>query len=96
MVPAGIPLLVSVALLGLFHYSLRPIIFSFALDVTPPEIGATTISYVFTWNQAISAISPLVGGFLADALGIQYALYFVTLLSLTSAVFAGIIKEKGG
>lgn len=95
-VPAGIPLLVSVALLGLFHYSLRPIIFAFALDVTPPEIGATTISYVFTWNQAISAISPLVGGFLADALGIQYALYFVTLLSLTSAVFAGVIKEKGG
>ena len=96
MVPAGGPLLVSVALLGLFHYSLRPIIFAFALDVTPPEIGATTISYVFTWNQAISAISPLVGGFLADALGIQYALYFVTLLSLTSAVFAGVIKEKGG
>ena len=96
MVPAGVPLLVSVALLGLFHYSLRPIIFAFALDVTPPEIGATTISYVFTWNQAISAIAPLVGGFLADALGIQYALYFVTLLSLTSAVFAGVIKEKGG
>jgi MFS family permease len=95
-VPAGIPLVVSVALLGLFHYSLRPIIFAFALDVTPPEIGATTISYVFTWNQAISAIAPLVGGFLADSLGIQYALYFVILLSLTSAVFAGVIKEKGG
>lgn len=94
-VPAGIPLIVFVALLGLFHYSLRPIIFAFALDVTPPEIGATTISYVFTWNQAVSAIAPLVGGFLADSLGIQYALYLVTLLSLTSAVFAGVVKKKG-
>lgn len=48
--------MVCMAFLGFFHYSLRPIIFAFALDVTPPEIGATTVSYVFTWNQAISSI----------------------------------------
>lgn len=87
-VPHGAPLIVSVALLGFFHYSLRPIIFAFALDVTPPEIGATTISYVFTWNQAISALSPLMAGFLADAFGVQYALYLVAFLSLTSALLA--------
>jgi len=94
LVPPGIPLMISVGLLGFFHYSLRPIIFAFALDVTPPEIGAATISYVFTWNQSISVISPLIGGFLADALGIQYALYFVALLSLMAALFAGIVKGK--
>ncbi|MBW2000361.1 MAG: MFS transporter [Deltaproteobacteria bacterium] len=87
-VPHGPLLIACVALLGFFHYSLRPIIFAFALDVTPPEIGATTVSYVFTWNQAISALSPLVGGFLADAFGIQYALYFVAFLSLSSAFLA--------
>ena len=87
LVPPGIPLIVCVAFLGFFYYSLRPLIFAFALDVTPPEIGATTVSYVFTWNQAISSISPLVGGFLADAFGIQFALYFVALLSLASAFF---------
>ncbi len=92
-VPAGIPLMVCMAFLGFFHYSLRPIIFAFALDVTPPEIGATTVSYVFTWNQAISAISPLLGGFLADAFGIQFALYLVAVLSLTAAFVAGFIKN---
>ena len=92
-VPAGIPLMVCMAFLGFFHYSLRPIIFAFALDVTPPEIGATTVSYVFTWNQAISAISPLLGGFLADAFGIQFALYLVALLSLSAAFVAGFIKK---
>ena len=94
LVPPGMPLMVSVGLLGFFHYSLRPIIFAFALDVTPPEIGATTISYVFTWNQALSAISPVIGGFLADALGIQFALYFVALLSLTAALFSWILKAR--
>ncbi len=92
-VPAGIPLMVCMAFLGFFHYSLRPIIFAFALDVTPPEIGATTVSYVFTWNQAISSISPLLGGFLADAFGIQFALYLVAVLSLTAAFVAGFIKN---
>jgi MFS family permease len=72
LVPPGIPLMVSVGLLGFFHYSLRPIIFAYALDVAPPEIGATTISFVFTWNQILSAISPLLGGLLADAYGIQF------------------------
>ena len=92
-VPTGIPLMLCMAFLGFFHYSLRPIIFAFALDVTPPEIGATTVSYVFTWNQAISSISPLLGGFLADAFGIQFALYLVALLSLAAAFVAGFIKK---
>jgi len=92
-VPAGILLMICMAFLGFFHYSLRPIIFAFALDVTPAEIGATTVSYVFTWNQAISAICPLLGGFLADRFGIQYALYLVAVLSLTAAFVAGFIKN---
>ena len=93
-VPAGLPLMVCVGFLGFFHYSLRPIIFAFALDVTPPEIGATTVSYVFTWNQAISSISPLLGGFLADVFGIQFALYLVALLSFAAAFVAGFIKKS--
>lgn len=94
LVPPGIPLVVSVGLLGFFHYSLRSIIFAFALDVTPPEIGATTISFVFTWNQSLSAISPVVGGFLADAFGIHFALYFIALLTFIAALSAGTLKVR--
>jgi MFS family permease len=92
IVPPGVPMMVSVGLLGFFHYSLRPIIFAFALDVTPPEIGATTVSYVFAWNQTFAAISPMLGGLLADMVGIQYALYFVAGLTLTAALFSGVLK----
>ena len=92
LVPPGLPLMISVGLLGFFHYSLRPIIFAYALDVTPPEIGATTISYVFAWNQTFSAISPLVGGFLADAFGIRYAMYFIAALTLIAALISGLVK----
>ena len=95
-VPAGIPMMVSVGMLGFFHYSLRPIIFAFALDVTPPEIGATTVSYVFAWNQTFSAIAPIVGGFLADAFGLRYAMFFIAGLTLTAAVISGSLNEVRG
>ncbi|MBW2439720.1 MAG: hypothetical protein JRH12_04540, partial [Deltaproteobacteria bacterium] len=88
--------MVSVGLLGFFHYSLRPIIFAFALDVTPPEIGATTVSYVFAWNQTFSAISPILGGFLADAFGIRYAMFFIAGLTLTAALISASLKEARG
>lgn len=81
----GAPLAMSLALLGLFHYSLRPIIFAFALDVTPPEMGAATISYVFTWNQSLSAAAPMLGGALADLFGVRAALYLVACLSFVAA-----------
>ena len=89
-------MMVSVGMLGFFHYSLRPIIFAFALDVTPPEIGATTVSYVFAWNQTFSAIAPIVGGFLADAFGLRYAMFFIAGLTLTAAVISGSLNEVRG
>ena len=94
LVNPGIPLIVSMVLLGFFHYSLRPIIFAFALDLTPPEIGGSTISYIFTWNQSLSALAPIVGGFLADAFGIKFALYLTAFLSLTAAVLVSILKSR--
>lgn len=91
----GAPLGVSLALLGFFHYSLRPIIFALALDVTPPEMGAATISYVFTWNQGLSAVAPMVGGVLADLFGVTAALYFVAALSFAGAVCVLMIRRDG-
>lgn len=90
----GALLMLILVLLGFFHYSIRPIIFAFALDVTPPEIGGATVSYVFTWNQSLSAIVPFVGGFLADAFGIEFALYLTAFLSLTAALLVSILKPR--
>ncbi|HSH70866.1 MAG TPA: MFS transporter [Deferrisomatales bacterium] len=94
LVGPGAPLGISLALLGIFHYSLRPIIFAFALDLTPPDMGAATISYVFTWNQGFSALAPLVGGVLADLYGIKVALYFVAGLSLVAALCVGLLRPR--
>ncbi|MDI7261278.1 MAG: MFS transporter [Thermodesulfobacteriota bacterium] len=96
MVNPGSPLILCLILLGLSHYSLRTIIFSSALDVTPPAIGASTISYVFTWNHILSAISPILAGVLADALGIRFAFYFIALITFIAALLAYTLKPGKG
>jgi len=88
----GLQLTVVLVALGFFIYSLRPVIFALALDVTPPEVGASTISYIFTWNLSLSALSPIVGGFLADSRGIEFALYLLAFLSLTAAFLVTMLR----
>jgi MFS family permease len=90
---SGYPFLGSLLLLGLFLFSIRPIIFAYALDVTPQEMGATTIGFVFTLNQVLAALSPLVAGFLADAVGLLYSFYFVGGLILTSGLLATLLPR---
>ena len=71
--------------IGLMHYSLRPIIFAFAMDVTPAEMGASTIGFMFSINQTFSALSPVLIGYLADLYGLRMAFYIFTALTLLAA-----------
>lgn len=77
--------LLFLVLIGLLHFSLRPIIFAFAMDVTPPEMGASTVGFVFSVNQAFSALAPLLIGYLADLYGLRMAFYIFAILSLLAA-----------
>ncbi|MGQ4809670.1 hypothetical protein NKDENANG_03093 [Candidatus Entotheonellaceae bacterium PAL068K] len=76
-----------VGLIGLLHTSLRPIIFAFAMDVTPSEIGASTVGFVFTINQTFSALSPILIGYLADLHGLRVAFYVFASLTLLAALW---------
>jgi MFS family permease len=76
-----------VSLVGLLHFSLRPIIFAFAMDVTPSDIGASTIGFVFTINHTFSALAPVLIGYLADLYGLRMAFYIFSGLSLLAALW---------
>ncbi len=73
--------------IGLFHFSLRPIIFAFAMDVTPSNIGASTVGFVFSVNQVFSALAPTIIGYLADQYGLASAFYAFAGLSLLAALW---------
>lgn len=91
-------------LMGLFLFSMRPVIFAFALDVTAQQVGASTIGIIFASNQLMAAIAPTIAGALADRFGVINIFYlagglilagaFMTILLPTEAALAGHAREQ--
>ncbi len=85
--------LISLILLGLFLFSMRPIIFAYAMDVTPKEVGATTVGFVFSTNQILSAVAPFIAGLIADMAGPSSAFFFVGGLIVTACIVAALLPK---
>ena len=82
-----------IGLIGLLHLSLRPIIMAFAMDVTPPSIGASAIGFVFSVNQLFSAFTPLMTGYLADVYDLKTAFYVFAVLTLLAALWVPLMSH---
>ncbi len=85
--------LICLIILGLFLFSMRPIIFAYAMDVTPKELGATTVGFVFSTNQILSALSPFVAGLIADWAGPRFAFLFVGALITCGCIVAALLPR---
>jgi MFS family permease len=68
-----------IAVLGFFLYSIRPVLQAWLLEATPRNMGGTSIGILFAVQALGSAISPLIGGFLADRYGLMSTFYFLAL-----------------
>ncbi len=86
--PHGLPLVVAICAAGVFLLALRSVIFAFGFELTPPELGASTVGYIFTMNSAMSGMGPLVGGYMADLWGLPAAFLFFGGV----AVLAGLLS----
>lgn len=88
----------SLMVLGLFLFSVRPVNFAYALEVTPKEVGATTVGFIFGLNTAFAALAPLAAGIIADRVGAISTFYLGSALVLGSAILTltlpKVIKKK--
>lgn len=66
-----------IAFLGFFLYAIRPVLQAWLLEATPKNMGGTSIGILFAVQALGSAISPLIGGFLADSYGLMSTFYFL-------------------
>ncbi len=79
----------SVAFLGFGMYSVRSVIHSWMMDITPPHMGASVTGFLFTVQSVMSSVTPIIGGLIADAYGIAAVFYFVAgmMLCANAATF---------
>jgi MFS family permease len=85
---AGLLFLVALFGIGLFLFSMRPVIFAYLADIVPPELGATSVGVLFTANMAFSALAPVVAGLVSDHFGLEAAFLVAGAMLVLSGLLA--------
>jgi MFS family permease len=65
----------GVSLLGFALFSIRPVIHSWMMDITPPQMAGSATSALFGTQSALSMLTPLFGGWVADQYGLGAVFY---------------------
>lgn len=72
----SLPVLVTlVGFAGIFIFAVRPVIQSWALDMTPPRLGGSITSLLFGTQSLFAIAVPIIGGVIADRWGLEYVFY---------------------
>jgi FSR family fosmidomycin resistance protein-like MFS transporter len=76
-----------IAVLGFFLYAMRPVMHAWLLEVTPRNMGGTSIGVLFGAQAAGSSIAPLLGGLIADRYGLGSVFYFLAATIIIANLF---------
>ena len=87
----GIPLTISIALLGLFLYPDQPILTAAVFDVVGREVASTGLGVVACIAFLMSAASNLVAGAIYETMGFTETMYYIAaLFGLAAVSFAAL------
>ncbi|WP_017727539.1 MFS transporter [Halalkalibacterium ligniniphilum] len=86
-------LITTLAILGFFLYSLRPVMQAWIMSSTKKSMSGTTTSLLFTTQSMLAALTPLIGGMIADSIGIMYTFYFIALIILLGNIVVAFIPK---
>ena len=90
----GAGLAVIIALLGLFLYSDQPLLTAAALDIVGHNVATSTLGVLSFSRFALSAVSPLIAGFLYQARGIDATFQYAAALFALAAVLLMFTRLK--
>jgi MFS family permease len=79
VIDLGSAFVAALALVGFFTYSMRPAIFRWAIGLAPREYEGTAVGGLFTTQALFSTAMPLVGGVIADRLGLIVVFYVIAV-----------------
>ena len=82
----GLPLTITIALLGLFLYPDQPILTASVFDVVGSEVASTGLGIVASIAFLMSVFSPLIAGALYETFGFAAAVYYIGALFVAAGV----------
>ena len=84
----------GIAFLGFVLYGVRPVVHSWALDLTSKTMGGTVISLIFGTQSLFSIGIPVLSGMVADLFGLQRVFWLLAGLILVSNLIAFLLKDS--
>ena len=87
-------LLLLICLLGTFFYSDQPILTAAALDIVGEGVATTTLGSLSFARFVLSALSPLVAGFLYENYSMDHVFYYVAALMIFAALLLSFTPLK--
>ena len=84
----------GISILGFVLYGIRPVVHSWALDLTSKSMGGTVTSLVFGVQSLFSIGVPVLSGVVADQFGLQSVFWLLAALILISNLIAFFLKDS--
>jgi MFS family permease len=67
----------GIAVLGFVLFAVRPVIHSWLMDLTPPNLGGSATSLMFGSQALLATAAPIAGGIIADTWDLAAVFYFL-------------------
>ncbi|MAH83260.1 MAG: hypothetical protein CBB68_02705 [Rhodospirillaceae bacterium TMED8] len=80
-------LIVVLALLGCSLFAVRPVIHSWAMDLTPGAMQGSAVSLLFGTQSLFSMVVPIGGGVIADQWGVPFVFFGLAAAMFIATVF---------
>ena len=91
----GTAYVAGISLLGFSMFAIRPVIQGWMMDLVPRRMAGSAISMMFSVQAFNAAITPLIGGVIADRFGLTSVFYFLgAVLLLANVVVFFLPKEE--
>lgn len=91
----GTAYVAGISLLGFTMFAVRPVIQGWMMDLAPRTMAGSAISLMFSIQAFNSAITPIVGGVIADHYGLVAVFYFLgAILMVANLVVFFLPKEE--
>lgn len=90
----GTAYVVGISLLGFSMFAIRPVIQGWMMDLVPRTMAGSAISLMFSVQAFNAAITPLIGGVIADLYGLTAVFYFLGAVLLLANVVVFLLPKE--
>ena len=90
----GTAYVMGISLLGFSMFAIRPVIQGWMMDLVPRSMAGSAISLMFSVQAFKAAITPLIGGVIADRYGLTAVFYFLGAVLLLANVVVFLLPKE--